>query len=108
VYKRQRGTAVVNAGSLALSRDPGPVHADPHCGFGVVLDLAGVPLQGVKVLSLTQEHGVLGGEAAARLKPGELVRIVPNHACLAAALFERYHAVRGGEVEAQWWNARGW
>jgi len=107
VYHR-RGTAVVNAGSLALSRDPGPLHVDPHCGFGVVLDLAGVPLQGVKVLSLTQEHGVLGGEAAARLQPGALVRIVPNHSCLSAALFERYHAVRGEAVEAEWRPARGW
>lgn len=107
VYPR-RATAVVNAGSLALSRDPGPVHVDPRCGFGVVLDLAGSPLGNVKVLSLTQEHGVLGMEAAARLAPGDLVRIVPNHACLAAACFERYFAVRGGEVEAEWFPTRGW
>lgn len=104
-----RGTAVVNAGSLALSRDPGPVHVDPHCGFGAVLDLEGRLLPGVKVLSLTQEHGVLGGGGEIRrFRPGDRVRIVPNHACLAAALFDRYHAVRGGGVEAAWRPARGW
>lgn len=107
VYPR-RGTAVINAGSLALSRDPGPVHVDPHCGFGVVLDLAGTPIRDLRVLSLTQEHGLLSGEAAVRLKPGDRVRVVPNHACLAAALFDRYHAVRGNEVETVWWPVRGW
>lgn len=104
-----RGTVVVNAGSLALSRDPGPVHLDSACGFGAVLDVEGRPLPGARVLSLTQEHGLLGGRLpTGRLHPGDLLRIVPNHSCLAAALFDRYHAVRGGDVVEVWRPARGW
>ena len=32
----ERSELLVDGGALALSRDPGPVHVDPACGFGVV------------------------------------------------------------------------
>ena len=106
-----RRELVVDAGALALSKDPGPVHVDPACGFGIVLDLDGAPVDGMRVASLSQEHGVL--RYARDLAPGELpvgsaLRIVPNHSCLAAALFDRYHVTAGREVVAEWRPVRGW
>lgn len=107
----ERGAVVVDGGALALSRDPGPVHLDPGCGFGLVLATDGRRLQGLSVASLSQEHGLLRAARPADLvglEPGARLRIVPNHSCLAAALFDRIHVVDGGEVVEEWHPARGW
>ena len=45
--------------------------------------------------------------------PGEfpidsLLRVVPNHSCLAAALFIRYAVLRGSDVAGEWRPVRGW
>ena len=106
-----RGELVVDGGALALSRDPGPVHVDRDCGFGVVRTVAGEALPGWRVVSLSQEHGVVRAARprdAGSLPIGSLLRIVPNHSCLAAALFERYAVVRGERVVDEWRPARGW
>lgn len=107
-----RGTIVLNAGALALSRDPGPVHVDPGCGFGVVLDPeTGQPAASLRLEALSQEHGVVrvaGPVDRGRLAIGSVVRLVPNHSCLAAACHDRYHVVRGGRVVDEWRPVRGW
>jgi D-serine deaminase-like pyridoxal phosphate-dependent protein len=101
--------AVVDAGALALSMDPGPTHVDPECGFGVVVATDDLhPLPGLRITGLSQEHGRLAGPGVAALRPGTRVRIVPNHSCLAAACFDRYHVVRGTEVVDEWHPVRGW
>jgi D-serine deaminase-like pyridoxal phosphate-dependent protein len=43
-----------------------------------------------------------------RLAVGEKLRILPNHSCLTAALFDRYHVVRGEDVVDEWtiWRRR--
>jgi len=102
-----RGTAVVDAGSLALSADPGPVHVDPGCGFGIPCDLDGAPRAGLRLRPLSQEHGVLEGDVAT-LRPGDRFRILPNHACLAAACHPVLHVARGDLVIDRWQPARGW
>ena len=58
-----------------------------------------------------QEHGVLRAAAPLRradLPIGSALRIVPNHSCLAAALFERYAVIRGGDVVDEWRPVKGW
>ena len=52
----------------------------------------------IMLTSLSQEHGVLAGA----LPVGTRLRILPNHSCMAAACFDRYHVVRGDEVVAEW------
>ena len=106
-----RHELVMNAGALALSKDRGPVHVDPDCGFGVVV--AGGqqrPVDGLVVTSLSQEHGVLRSQRPLdrSWRPGTRLRILPNHSCLAAACFDRYHVVRGDEVVDEWRPLRGW
>ena len=102
----------MDGGALALSRDPGPVHVDPGCGFGVVLTADGRRrLNGLKVVSLSQEHGLVRAGAPADLDAcpiGTTLRLVPNHSCLAAAQFDRYQVLRGTEVVDEWRPARGW
>ncbi len=107
----ERRELLVDGGALALSSDPGPVQVDPRCGFGIPCTAAGEPLAGWRVTSLSQEHGIVRSPrplAAGAFPIGALLRIVPNHSCLAAALFGRYAVLRGGEVVGEWCPVRGW
>ena len=102
---------VVDAGALALSKDPGPTHVDPDCGFGVVVSERDCrPVSGLKVTSLAQEHGVMhsDGPLDPAWRPGTRFRILPNHSCLAAACFDTFSVVRGTELVDQWHPVRGW
>lgn len=110
VYPEAR-RLVVDAGALALSTDSGPTHVDPDCGFGVVVAERDCrPITGLRVTSLSQEHGVLhrDGPLDPAWRPGTRFRIVPNHSCLAAACHDRYFVVRGAEVVDEWRPVRGW
>jgi len=96
---------LINAGALAMSKDAGPRHVNPDCGLGVVCSPDAVPIGGLDFHDVSQEHGQVRGGV---MEIGQRVRIVPNHACLASALFERYHVVRGDEVVGEWKPVRGW
>lgn len=101
----ETGHAVVDAGALALSVDRGPEHLLPQPSMGEVYrdHGAGELHDDLRLTSLSQEHGVLSRP----LPWGERVRILPNHSCLAAACFDRYHVVRGDEVVDRWRVRRG-
>jgi D-serine deaminase-like pyridoxal phosphate-dependent protein len=103
---------VIDAGALALSKDPGATHLDPGCGFGAVASADGRErFPDLCVTSLSQEHGQIHGRSAldfARFPIGSRMRIVANHSCIAAAQFERYHVLRGSTVVDEWRPARGW
>jgi len=104
-----RGRAVVDAGALALSKDAGPTHVDPECGFGLIVAVEDQhPLPGLRIASLTQEHGTLTGPGVEALRPGTRIRIFPNHSCLSAACFDSYQVLRGIEVVDEWHPVRGW
>lgn len=100
---------LVDAGALALSKDPGPDHVDRECGFGVVCDLELRRLP-VKLTVLSQEHGRIEAEpeVLARYPVGTRVRILPNHSCLTAAMYCDYHVIKEGIICAQWQPVRGW
>jgi D-serine deaminase-like pyridoxal phosphate-dependent protein len=105
----ERGRAVVDAGALALSKDAGPIHVDPDCGYGLPVAVEDQhPLPGLRIVALTQEHGSLSGPGCEALHPGTRIRIFPNHSCLSAACFDRYQVLRGTEVVDEWRPVRGW
>jgi D-serine deaminase-like pyridoxal phosphate-dependent protein len=108
----ERNEILIDAGALALSRDEGPTHVDPHCGYGSILSADGATAYGsLRVYSLSQEHGKVRGLAPVDyggIPVGTKLRIVPNHSCLAAALFDRYHVLRGRDVVDEWRPVRGW
>ena len=68
---------------------------------------AGRLSSGMRLESLSQEHGVLSTPGA-YLKVGTRVRILPNHSCLTVACFDEYLVVRGSEVVDRWkiWRGR--
>jgi D-serine deaminase-like pyridoxal phosphate-dependent protein len=104
-----RGRAVIDAGALALSKDAGPIHVDAECGYGLVVTVEDQhPLPGLRIVSLTQEHGTLTGPGVEALRPGTRLRVFPNHSCLSAACFDTYRVLRGTEVVDEWRPVRGW
>lgn len=89
--------AVIDAGALALSKDVGPSGGPPSMGR-LFAEYERGRLREERLVSLSQEHGVVGGP----LEVGSRVRILPNHSCLTNACFDRVHAVRGEGVVDVW------
>jgi D-serine deaminase-like pyridoxal phosphate-dependent protein len=106
--KRRR--LVVDAGAVALSKDRGPTHLDPSCGYGHVLDLEGNET-GMRVTGMSQEHGEIHAsddETFDRFPVGSRVRILANHSCLTAAQHSHYNVVEDGRLVDRWQIFRGW
>jgi len=102
----QHNQILIDAGALALSKDPGAVHLDEEIVYGAV---PGNPL--LKIFSISQEHGLITSQAPIafnKFPVGSLLQIIPNHSCLTAALFDRYHVVDGNRVIDEWRPMRGW
>jgi len=95
------GRSVVDAGALALSKDPGP-----GTSMGEVFAdyPSGALEEEARLLSLSQEHGIL----SVPRRVGSRLRVLPNHSCLTVAQFDEYAVVRGEEVVDRWkiWRGR--
>jgi D-serine deaminase-like pyridoxal phosphate-dependent protein len=100
-----RRTVIVDAGALALSKDLGPDHIDPRFGFGVVCDENLRPMT-MRLVALSQEHGKIEGDVVVPV--GTRLRIIPNHSCLTAAMYDIFHVLESGKVVDQWRPVRGW
>ncbi|MFN2442330.1 MAG: alanine racemase [Thermoanaerobaculia bacterium] len=102
---------IVDGGALALSKDAGPRHLDPEFGFGIVCDTSLRPLP-MRLVSMSQEHGqIFAAEpgAFAGIGIGTKLRIIPNHSCLTAAMFDSYLVHDGeGRLLEEWRPVRGW
>jgi D-serine deaminase-like pyridoxal phosphate-dependent protein len=113
-HHRAHGRVLVDAGFLALSRDRGTADFPVDWGYGAVCDAAtGEPIEGVRVESTNQEHGIvtaLEGELDfSRFPIGNRVTILPNHACATAAAYDRYFVTQGdGRVSGVWDRVNGW
>jgi D-serine deaminase-like pyridoxal phosphate-dependent protein len=101
----ERGALIVDAGALALSKDLSPEHLDPLFGYGIVCDLELRPLP-MRLAALSQEHGRI--ETRAHVPVGTRLRILPNHSCLTAAMYDVYHVLADGRVVDEWRPVRGW
>jgi len=109
----ERNTLLLDAGALALSKDRSTGAAPQDFGFGLVLNLDGLPTLGRAIVARAyQEHGEVQAEAPLPLESlpiGARLRVAPNHACLTAAAHDRYHVVDGScEVVAVWDRISGW
>ena len=88
---------ILDAGSKTLTTDLARGAGDVS-GYGAVLESLDVarPDHNLLVERLSEEHAtvrVRAGEAA--LKPGDLVRLVPNHACVVSNLMDEIWLVNG-------------
>ena len=101
----ERGAMIVDAGALALSKDSSPDHIDPQFGYGLVCDTGLNPLP-MRIVALSQEHGKILTDAAVPV--GTLLRIIPNHSCLTAAMYDEYVVLEAGGIVDRWRPVRGW
>lgn len=93
VSRPSPGRAILDAGSKTLSSDLLGLR-----GYGYVVEYPGAVIAG-----LSEEHGILD-LSACRRKPevGEVVTVIPNHACVVTNLHDSLVGVRRGRVETVW------
>jgi D-serine deaminase-like pyridoxal phosphate-dependent protein len=90
---------ILDAGSKTLTTDLARGAGDVS-GFGAVLEALDSPQPDPNLLveRLSEEHATVRvGDAGSSLKPGDLVRIVPNHACVVSNLMDEVWLVSGNE-----------
>ena len=113
-HQKKKGWTIIDAGWMALSRDRGTAAQKVDQGYGLVYDLDGNPVGELIVSSVNQEHGIIEPRTGTatdgeRFEVGDMVRILPNHACATAAMHDRYQVVDGGmEVIDTWHRTNGW
>lgn len=111
---RSHGRVLTDAGFLALSRDRGTLDFPIDWGYGAVCDAkSGELIDGVRVGSTNQEHGIITARAGeldwSRFPIGGRVKILPNHACATAAAYDRYFVTNGDEwITDVWERVNGW
>lgn len=87
--------AVIDAGSKTLSSDRGKYGAVAE-GYGLVLK-GDAPIPGAVLERLSEEHGVMAIPAGTTLEVGDIVEVIPNHACPVVNLADTMIGVRNGE-----------
>ncbi len=88
-----RNQMLIDAGALALSKDISAQEFQPKVGFGSIAD---APARNMAVIECSQEHGFVAADDPipyGNMPVGTRVRVLPNHACITAAAYDRYYVV---------------
>jgi len=96
-----RNQLLIDAGALALSKDISAQEFMPKAGFGFIKD---APVPDLAVVACSQEHGFVQADGPLpwdQLPIGSKVRVWPNHACITAAAYDRYHVVDSEESDGR-------
>jgi D-serine deaminase-like pyridoxal phosphate-dependent protein len=114
-HNRRCNRILIDAGALALSKDLSASEFTKNVGYGLIRPVRGTasPASQLYVAEVHQEHGLIaavdGDLPWDDLPIGAKVRVLPNHACLTVAPFDRYHVDRGdGLAGLEWEKIRGW
>jgi D-serine deaminase-like pyridoxal phosphate-dependent protein len=75
----------------------------------------GRPYSDAVLVDTNQEHGIMAVRSGSSgelpdLAVGDLVRVLPNHACATAAQYDRYNVIPEGSaaVSTAWMRFGGW
>jgi D-serine deaminase-like pyridoxal phosphate-dependent protein len=90
---RRAGRPIIDAGVKAMSSDAIAAAG----GVGLVVDRPGVTF-----VEANEEHGFLHDDGPTPLAVGDLVRLVPNHACGTTNMWSHLYAVRGDQAVERW------
>ena len=111
-HNHQRKRIIIDAGSLALSKDVSANNFMKEAGYGLVCNPdTGIPFDGLNVSEVHQEHGSIDLESTdwfENFPIGSLVRILPNHACLTCAAHEKYNVLENEQITESWSRTNGW
>ena len=105
-HREDKGWIMIDAGWMALSRDRGTARQKVDQGYGLVCDFSGVPIPGLIVAQVSQEHGQIAVRPDSdaplpQLPIGTRLRILPNHACATGAQHQQYHVFSSEQSEAR-------
>ena len=89
---------ILDAGSKTMTTDQ--VRGGAGAGYGAVLESlqSDVPDDRLSIERLSEEHATVRITGECALAPGDLVRIVPNHACVVSNLMDEVWVVDGDET----------
>lgn len=113
-HRREMNCALIDAGALALSKDrsTGAAGLPEDVGFGMIMDeTCSRRIGGVRVGHVYQEHGMLasvGPFPYDDLPIGARIRVLPNHVCMTAAMYDAYNVVQNNRVIDTWSRINGW
>lgn len=96
VSNPEPGRVVLDCGSKTLSSDLGK-HGHNAKGFGLIIHKGRVLAEAV-IERLSEEHGVVMLPPDSDLSIGDLVEVIPNHACVVANLAEMMAGIRKGRL----------
>jgi len=94
---------ILDCGSKTLTTDQARGPGNP-AGYGVVMTTldATAPDESILIERLSEEHATVKPSPSVRptaaLRPGDLVRVVPNHSCVVSNLVDQVWLVAGDEV----------
>lgn len=100
----ERNEIIIHGGSVHFSKDVLP-QADGSNLFGRVVELTGngwsEPVEGISLVSLSQEHGIVRAtpEQFANYKIGDILYMLPIHACLTADSMKSYLTLDSERLE---------
>ena len=113
-HQKEKGWLITDSGWMALSRDRGTAAQEVDQGYGLVCDVDGTLIPGMQVTATNQEHGIISAGAGKEIdwkkfSNGSVFRILPNHACATAAMFDGYHIVsQSTEILDIWQRTNQW
>ena len=108
--RERQNTIVVDAGSLALSKDLSTADTDHKAGYGLVVSADGSEIiPDLFVKTTNQEVGLVTTMSGvpidwSRFQIGQQLRILPNHADLTAAAHDHYLIIENGDEIVDRWD----
>jgi D-serine deaminase-like pyridoxal phosphate-dependent protein len=102
VSTARSGHMIIDGGSKTFSSDRLSIGAEVT--FGHLVEAPGARFH-----KMNEEHGYVDlTHGDAEFRPGDRVRVIPNHICVAVNLHEQVYGIRGDTVEEVWRvDARG-
>jgi D-serine deaminase-like pyridoxal phosphate-dependent protein len=117
-HQSTTGSAVVDAGWMAMSCDRGTARQKRDYAYGQVCSVDGTVLPGYLLSAVNQEHGIVSHDTmhgnkldrgkGRRFPVGTRLRILPNHACATGAQFAEYHVLDEDDGIVVWDRLHGW
>jgi D-serine deaminase-like pyridoxal phosphate-dependent protein len=98
VVTTHAGRIILDAGSKTLTNDQARgITAAP--GYGAILTADGAAIDDrLTIERLSEEHATVRVSGATALRPGDRVRILPNHSCVVSNLVNEVRLVEGERV----------
>lgn len=94
---------IIDAGSKTLALDQGAHGNQSIVGHGYIIEYPQLIID-----RLSEEHGIIPINKKTNLQLNDPIRIIPNHACTVANLFDSYVLHRDGKIIGRWKiDARG-